>query len=411
VKDGKKDGEKDGNAQRAKGTMMLSRLLALAMALALLAGVVISHTAASAAEPQTQAANAAVHYIEGLQNADGGFPAFGTDSSPGSTIDAVFALIAAGVDPATVTNGGNSPTDYLASQAAPYSADAGGLAKLALCVRLVGLDVTSFGGVNLLGAVDAHFDDATGTFGENIFDQALSILAGGTFLSSPNASRLLAAVEHLRSAQQPDGGWEFSVGAGSDSNTTALALQALLAGHVGTGNAEIVDGVAYLHTVQNVDGGFAFAPGSDSDANSTALVIQALAAAGQNIDAHGTWDRGGHTPMDALLSFRDSTTGAFQYGGEDSPFATYQAVPALMLAPFPDLQTRVLVGPTPIAPTVVTVTPPTIDIVTPTPPAVLPGAGGAPRSGNEPWWPIAALAAAGLAILAGGVAVRRARSW
>ncbi len=390
---------------------MLSRLVALATALALLASVTILHRVASAAEPQTQAANAAVHYIEGLQNADGGFPAFGADSSPGSTIDAVFALFATGVEPATVTNNGHSPIDYLASQAATYAQDAGGLAKLALCVRLVGLDVTSFGGVNVLGAVDAHFDDATGTFGENIFGQALFILAGGTFLSSPNASRLPAATEHLRSAQQADGGWEFAAGSGSDSNTTAMALQALLAGHVGTGNAEVVDGVAYLHTVQNDDGGFAFAPGSDSDPNSTALVIQALAAAGQNIDARGSWDRAGHTPMDALLSFRDATTGAFQYGGEDSPFATYQAVPALMLAPFPDLQTRILAGPTPIAPTVITVTPPTIDTVTPTPPAVLPGAGGAPRSGNKPWWPIAALAAAGAAIVAGGVAVRRARSW
>jgi hypothetical protein len=389
--------------------MMLSRLISLATALALLAGTVISHTGASAAEPQTQAANAAVHYIEGLQNADGGFPAFGTDSSSGSTIDAVFALVAAGVDPATVTNSGHSPIDYLASQAATYTADAGGLAKLALCVRLVGLDVTSFGGVNLLSAVDAHFDDATGAFGEDNFDQALFILAGGTFLSSPNASRLPAAVEHLRSAQQADGGWEFSAGGGSDSNTTAMALQALLAGHVGTGNAEVVDGVAYLHSVQNTDGGFAFAPGSDSDPNSTALVIQALAAAYQNIDAGGPWASNGHTPMDALLSFRDAATGAFQYGGEDSAFATYQAVPALMLAPFPDLQTRIIIGPTPIAPTVVTVTPPTIATVKPTPPAVLPGAGGQPRRGSGPWWPVATLVAAGVAIVAGGVVVRRAQ--
>ena len=87
---------------------MLSKLCALAAALALLVGVTMQHTA-SAAEPQTTAANAAVHYIEGLQNADGGFPAFGSYSTPGSTIDAVFALNAAGVDPATVTNGGHSP--------------------------------------------------------------------------------------------------------------------------------------------------------------------------------------------------------------------------------------------------------------------------------------------------------------
>jgi hypothetical protein len=377
--------------------MMLSRLLALATALALLAGVMISHTGASAAEPQTQAANAAVHYIVGLQNADGGFPAFGSDSSPGSTLDAVFALVAAGVDPATVRNNGNSPVDYLASQAATYAADPGGAAKLVLGVELMGLDPSDFGGLDLAAMMNDAFEVSLEI---DVFDAAFHMFA----LSAADL-RSERAVGFVLMRQLENGGWEFSADSGSDSNTTAMALQALLATGSGTGDPAIISGLGYLHTVQNADGGFAFAPGSDSDPNSTALVIQALAAAYQNIDAGGPWDRGSHTPMDALLSFRDAATGAFQYGGEDSPFATYQAVSALMLAPFPDLQTRILVGPTPVAPTVVTVMP------TATPPAVLPGAGGEPGSGNELWWPIAALAAGGAAILAGGVAVRRARSW
>ena len=383
---------------------MRSRLLLLVGAAVLLASATILHDTASAAEPQTEAANAAVQYIEGLQNSDGGFPSFGSDSAPGSTIDAVFALKAAGVDPATVTNGGNSPIDYLSSQAATYAQDPGGLAKLILCVRLVNLDVTSFGGVNLLSEIDGHFDDATGTFGEDVFDQTLFVLAGETFQQSPQATRLAAAIEHLRSVQQADGGWEFSAGAGSDSNTTAMALQALAAAGDGAGSATITNGVAYLHSVQNDDGGFAFAPGSDSDPDSTALVIQALVAAGENIDANGPWDRGGHTPLAALLSFRNAATGAFQFGGEDSAFATYQAVPALMLAPFPDLRTRIVAAPTPTPqPTVIAVTP------TATPRVALPDAGGAPGENDGPWWLIAALSAGGAAIAAGGAVARRAR--
>ena len=379
--------------------MMPVRILApalLALALAM------SVTIAPAAEPQTEAANAAVQYIEGLQNADGGFPAFGTESSPGSTIDAAFALVAAGVDPAAVTNGGESPVDYLESQATAYSADAGGLAKLILCVRLLGLDVTSFGGVDLLTAIE--FDDVTGTFGDDNFDQALFILAGGTFEPSPKATRLPAAAEHLRSLQQADGGWEFAAASGTDSNTTGLAVQALAASGDGPGSPSMTNGVAYLRTVQNDDGGFGYDAASDSDPNSTALAIQALVAAGQVIDAGGPWDRGGHTPLDALLSFRNAETGAFQYGGEDNAFATYQAVPALLLAPLPELETRIVAGPTPVAPTAVTVSP------TATPGPVLPGAGGAPpRGGDEPWWPIAALAVTGTGIVAAGALARRAR--
>ncbi|RMI26246.1 hypothetical protein EBN88_29860, partial [Streptomyces triticirhizae] len=64
----------------------------------------------------------------------------------------------------------------------------------------------------------------------------------------------------------------------SDSNATALAVQALAA--VG-GQQDAVDaGVAWLTGVQNEDGGWGFNPGSPSDANSTAVVIGALAATG-----------------------------------------------------------------------------------------------------------------------------------
>jgi len=99
-------------------------------------------------------------------------------------------------------------------------------------------------------------------------------------------------------------------------------------------------GLAYLAAAQNDDGGFPYSPeseyGTDSDANSTAVVIQALAAAGEDVGAGGPWDKGeGRTPLAALLSFQNPETGAFTFGGQDSAFATYQAVPGLLLAPLP----------------------------------------------------------------------------
>ncbi len=380
---------------------MFSKLVAFAVAVVMIAGVTIAH----AAEPQTQAANAAVQYIEPLQNADGGFPAFGAESTPGSTLDAVFALVAAGVDPPDVTRNGNSPADYLAAHADTYSVDAGGAAKLTIGVALMGLDLHDFGGSNggldMPSVLEGHLaeDPSTGVYGLDLFDQSLYILA----LAAADLPVRPAAFDYLRSTQLPDGGWEFSADAGSDSNTTAMALQALLAAGGNAGQQATRDALAFFATVQNDDGGFGFLADADSDPNSTALVLQALVAAGQNIDAGGPWDRGGHTPLDALLSFRNAATGAFQYGGVDSAFATYQAVPALMLAPFPDLQTRIAVEPTPTAASVVTVGP----MATPQP--MLPGAGGPSRGGAGPWWPVAALATGGAVLVAAGAVARRSR--
>lgn len=310
---------------------MSRRLFALAVGLALLVGV----TLAAAAQPETQAADDAVAYIETLQNTDGGFPAFGTGSSPGSTIDVVFAVASVGQDPTTTITSGNSPADYLATQAASYASDPGAAAKLALSVSVMGLDPTNFAALDLMAILSTNFDAVTGIYGLDIFDEAFYVHA----LAGAGAPVPATATQYLESVQQIDGGWEFSSGFGSDSNTTALVIQALLAAGVGETASSVVDGLGYLGGVQNADGGFGFLAASSSDPNSTAFVIQALVAAGENIDVGGPWAPGGSTPLAGLLAFRNPVTGAFQFGGVDSAFATYQAVPALMLAPFPDLET------------------------------------------------------------------------
>jgi len=368
--------------------MRLRMFLPALIALALMTGV----TAAAAAQPERDAANAAVQYIESLQNADGGFTAFGPDSSPSASLDAAFALVAAGEDAANVRRaGGATLGDYLSAQTPP-AGDAGALAKFSFGLSAMGLD-----GAGLIDEMHQYINAGTDGYGDDVFDEAFYVFA----LVVADAPRAASAA-YLRSIQQADGGWEFEDGFGSDSNTTAMALQALLAAGGSAGEQATRDALGYLSVVQNDDGGFGFTATDDSDPNSTALVVQALVAAGQVIDAGGPWDRGGHAPMDALLSFRNAETGAFQYGGEDNAFATYQAVPALMLAPFPALETRLVVGPTPRAPTVITLTPTAT-------PVMLPDAGGAPgQGGGEPWWPIAALVVCGAAIVAGGAFVRRA---
>jgi hypothetical protein len=361
---------------------MLSKLFAIAVAVVMIAGV----TAAHAAQPQTEVANAAVGYIGSLQNVDGGFPSVGTVSSPSASLDVAFALEAAGIDAANVsTSGGATLGEYLSSQSAP-AGDAGALAKFSFGLSAIGLDGGAL--VDQMRQYVTHDG-----YGDDVFDEAFYVFA---LVAADEPHPVSAA--YLRSIQLPDGGWEFADGFGSDSNTTAMALQALLSAGGSPTEQATHDALAYLVTTQNDDAGFGFTPTDDSDANSTALVVQALVAAGENINAVGPWARNGHTPIDGLMSFYDGDTGAFQYAGEDSPFATYQAVPALMLAPFPELRTRAEAEPTPTATLIATVAPTAI------PQLVLPSAGaGSLPSDRALVWRIAALSFIGVALSVGAL--------
>jgi hypothetical protein len=305
----------------------------LALALALLAGSLAAPAAAQTAG--TQAADRALAWMKGQQQADGSFPGFG----PGSTADAIFAIAARGQSVAGYTVGGTSPLDFLATKVPDLTKTAGGAAKLALAVQVAGGNPRSFGGADLTSIIDAQLDQATGHYGQDVTGQALVILA---YLSM---SQLLhpKAYEWLVAQQGPEGGWSFggdkSPGA-ADTNTTGLALQALGAGTRGVFDTAIARALAYLRTQQNADGGFPYSqtdPNSNaSDANSTAMVILGLVAVGQDPAGAG-WARGVQTPAQALAAFQNPG-GAFRYQAalpDDNAGATYQAVPALLHRPLP----------------------------------------------------------------------------
>src|SRR5690606_35301173 len=95
------------------------------------------------AAPRPGAVEAGVDYIRTTQQADGGFGGFGA----GQTMDAIYALRAAGIDPSTVTTDGASPADFLASVAAEQTA-APAAAKAALAAVALDLDPTDVAGVD-----------------------------------------------------------------------------------------------------------------------------------------------------------------------------------------------------------------------------------------------------------------------
>jgi Prenyltransferase and squalene oxidase repeat len=302
------------------------------LGLAVLAALVLGKPA-HAVQPQTSVAAGAIAYIEAHQNADGGFPDFGSSSSAGSALDAVFALKSAGMNPASVTNGGNSPVNFLQAQASSYSGTAGGAAKLALGVGELGLNQANFGSVNLLTAMQSNYNNGTGAYGSDNFSEAFYLLA----LKAGNQPIPPLAVTYLESLQLGNGSWEFCCGFGGDTNTTALVMQALVAAGVSPASAPITNALAYLATTQQADGGFGYDAFSSTDPSSTAFVIQALLAATQDIDPVGPWAPSGNTPMGALVASFNSGTGAFIYFGSDSIFSTYQAIPAVEMAPFVSL--------------------------------------------------------------------------
>ena len=116
-----------------------------------------------------------------------------------------------------------------------------------------------------------------------------------------------------------------------DTNTTGLAAQALAA----VGRLGRYDLLGWLADVQNPDGGFGFQAADDTDPNSTALAVQAIVAFGDDPQA-ASWVQDGTDPVAALTTFQlgcdaaPAARGALwaPFSGPDQPnaFATFQGV-------------------------------------------------------------------------------------
>jgi hypothetical protein len=94
------------------------------------------------------------------------------------------------------------------------------------------------------------------------------------------------------------------------------------------------DALAFLDATQEPDGGWAFIAGVGTDPNSTALVIQALVGVGEDPEA-APWIEAGSSPWDSLLTWQigdegePADRGAFASPFSDGfpdQFATQQAV-------------------------------------------------------------------------------------
>ena len=146
----------------------------------------------------------------------------------------------------------------------------------------------------LYGDTDPQYD--------GVWRQSLALLAQHTVDVEPSK----AAVDWLTGQQCADGSFapyraDTAEACGAktmvDTNQTAAAVQALAA--LGGHDDVTKKAVGWLKSVQNKDGGWGYTAGGASDTNSTSVVVGALAAAG---DRPAEVKKDGKSPYDALLT-------------------------------------------------------------------------------------------------------------
>ncbi|MFZ1994030.1 MAG: prenyltransferase/squalene oxidase repeat-containing protein, partial [Solirubrobacteraceae bacterium] len=273
---------------------------------------------------------AAANYLLSSENADGGFgPAPGQPSDQLYAGWAALGLSAAGRD----LNGlgdAESLVSYISRGAGTH--DVGALERTILVVRAAGQSARSFGGRDLIAALESRFG-ANGSISDQVNLTAFAVLAlraagvGGVGSSSKS-------MRWLARQQDSDGGFSFSAGGGSsDVDDTGAALEAL-AGDPAAG-AIRTRATAFLRRQQDRDGGFPSQPGMSSNAQSTAWAIQGLEAAGVS---PATLHRGGAISPLAYLDSLVATNGAVRYsrGVTQTPvWVTGEALMAMEGKPLP----------------------------------------------------------------------------
>ena len=284
----------------------------------LLAGAALAGARPTPAVASAPIADSSAAYLMRAQNADGGYGL--TPGDPSSQLGSawvVIGLAAARRNPAAVSRDGHNAVAWIRSHLAQLQ----GPGDLERTILALAAARAPLGG--LLGRLESD-QRRDGSIGGQTNLTAFGILA---LRAAAGRNRETArSATWLAHAQNRDGGFSFAVrGDPSDVDDTAAALEALVA--VSGSRAVVARARAYLAGRENGDGGFPQEPGGASNAQSTAWAVQALVAAG-----------GPTRRAIAYLRARVTGSGAVQYeaGVEQTPvWVTAQVLAALERAPLP----------------------------------------------------------------------------
>ncbi len=221
----------------------------------------------------------------------------------------------------------NIPADYLknvsGSSAINFEAPI-------LAITSLNQNPKTFGSIDYVAALESYHNQSQLGDITALNDDFFGILALASAGVPINDQNIIDSKNFILAHQNGDGGWGWSVTAGSDSNDTAAAIMALVAAGASSADSHIASALAYLKTDQGQDGGFLYDPSSgNTDSSSTSWVVWALDALG--VDPQ-TWTKGGNNPMSFLVSYQNPD-GSFKWLATDtadaSPSVTADAVIAL----------------------------------------------------------------------------------
>jgi energy-coupling factor transport system substrate-specific component len=273
--------------------------VAVLLAAVLLLGAFGSAHAQAAARSGPQAAAA---WLEAAQNEDGGWgESRGADSSQQMTGWTMLGLEAAGVNPQDVTTDGVSPLDYLREVITEVQS-AGDLARTILALEGAGVEPREFGGRNLVAALLAK-RRGDGSYDGWPNSTAYAVLA----LRSAGIANVSDSLVWLREAQNEDGGWGDTAGSPSNADGTGAVLQAL-----SPSSKASQRGVAYLRQVQQQGGGFRLGGNGALNTQSTAWAVEGLLAAGAD---PADFKRGGKSAYE-YLEGNQAGDGHYRYSAQ-----------------------------------------------------------------------------------------------
>jgi energy-coupling factor transport system substrate-specific component len=228
-----------------------------------------------------------LRYLAHAQNPDGGFGEAG--AKPTSELYTAWVAIgvaATGRNPATLRHGSDSVLNALRAHASSLEG-VGDDERTILALHACGAPAGSIAGHDLLaGMLAARRPD--GSFQDQVNITAFAIFALRALGRSESEAAVRAAGRWIERQQGAGGGFGFAArppgggGPQSDVDDTAAALQALIDAGIPRRSLPVRRAVRFLSAAQRPDGGFPQRSGGESNAQSTAWAIQALIAAGQS---------------------------------------------------------------------------------------------------------------------------------
>jgi energy-coupling factor transport system substrate-specific component len=305
-------------AERTAGTAGLSpglRSGGVAAALVLALALAVALPARADASDAARAAN----WLESAQSGDGGFGASpGDKSSAAMTGWAMLGLEAAGRNPLDVSRRGHTTVDFLRAEESDVSST-GDMARTILALEGAGANPRSFAGRDLVGEL-AKRRLKDGSFEGWPNDTAFSVIALREAGATGGLDRSLG---WLRSVQNDDGGWGDVPNSPSTADGTGAVLQALSSGSKAANR-----GLSYLRNAQRPGGGFPLGGSGSVNSQSTAWAIQGILAAGGD---PSSYRHGGASAPDYLAE-QQASDGHYRYSASSDQTPIWVTGEALVAA-------------------------------------------------------------------------------